>query len=90
MVRSVKIGRDDYVGEPLLPGNREVGMVKEYEGHADDLTNDNHAGVGPDCHDAKAFDNNFHKFIENMEAKASCDMVAFVAVMNFMKAPDIF
>ena len=63
--------------------------MEEHEEHAHEFANDDDMRLHADHDCAKTFKNDLEKLIEYMEPQTGRDMDALIAVVDFVKAPEI-
>jgi hypothetical protein len=87
MMRAVQVRRNDHVGKQLFAGEGEVPMVKQHEKHANDFADHDDAGRDAEQNDAQAFHQDFEELVQHVEPQPGRDVVALIAVMDLVKAP---
>ena len=79
--------RDEEIGNPFFAGKREIAVMEQNEEHTHQFANNDNARRHAEQDDAETFNEDFHRLIKDMKPQAGGDMIAFVAVMNFVKTP---
>jgi hypothetical protein len=64
--------------------------MEKHKEHADELANNDDVRLDSDHECAQAFKNDFEKLIENVKPEPRRDVNGFIAMMNFVKAPEMF
>lgn len=70
MVDPVKGRRDHDIGQPFFTRKRDIGMMEEYEKHANEFADDDDMSFNANDDHANALENDLEKLVENVKSQA--------------------